>query len=231
MKSLHLTFQRVVDASMFMGIKLSPSLNLSHMFYADDAVFVGQWCDGNINPLIHVLECFYRASVLRINMSKSKIIRVHVKDEKVKYAASKLGCLILNTLFSYFGTKVGVTMSRVQAWKEVVDKVKSRLSNWKIKALSIRGRLTLLKLVLGSMHIFHISIFRVPLSVLRMLESIRSHFFNGHELRSIKATWVKWNRVLASKEKGGIGVSSLYALNRGLMLKWGWRFYSQKTSL
>nr|GEX02711.1 RNA-directed DNA polymerase, eukaryota, reverse transcriptase zinc-binding domain protein [Tanacetum cinerariifolium] len=69
------------------------------------------------------------------------------------------------------------------------------------------------------------------LSVLRMLESIRSHFFNGHELRSNKATWVKWNNVLASKEKGGFGVSSLYALNRGLMLKWVWRFYSQKTSL
>nr|GFA20128.1 RNA-directed DNA polymerase, eukaryota [Tanacetum cinerariifolium] len=37
--------ERVVDAGMFMGIKLSPSLNLVHMFYADDAVFVGQWCD------------------------------------------------------------------------------------------------------------------------------------------------------------------------------------------
>nr|GEX11258.1 RNA-directed DNA polymerase, eukaryota [Tanacetum cinerariifolium] len=137
MESLHLSFQRVVDAGMFMGIKLSLSLNLSHMFYADDVVFVGQWCDGNINTLVHVLECFYRASGLQINTSKSKIMGVHVEDEKVKYAASKLGCLILNTLFSYLGTKVGGSMSRVQAWKEVVDKVKSRLSNWKMKVVSI----------------------------------------------------------------------------------------------
>nr|GEZ46725.1 hypothetical protein [Tanacetum cinerariifolium] len=35
------------------------------------------------------------------------------------------------------GTKVGGNMSRVQAWTEVFDKVKSRLSNWKIKSLSI----------------------------------------------------------------------------------------------
>nr|GFB20285.1 RNA-directed DNA polymerase, eukaryota, reverse transcriptase zinc-binding domain protein [Tanacetum cinerariifolium]GFB21999.1 RNA-directed DNA polymerase, eukaryota, reverse transcriptase zinc-binding domain protein [Tanacetum cinerariifolium] len=82
--------ERVVDVGMFMGIRLTPSLNLSHMFYADDAVFVGQWCDGNINTLVHVLECFYRALGLRIIMSKSKIMGVHVKDEKVKYAASKL---------------------------------------------------------------------------------------------------------------------------------------------
>ncbi|GJY74414.1 hypothetical protein Tco_0478845, partial [Tanacetum coccineum] len=37
--------------------------------------------------------------------------------------------------------------------------------------------------------------------------------------------------VLASKEKGGLGVSSLYALNRGLMFKWVWRFFTQNTSL
>nr|GFA46467.1 RNA-directed DNA polymerase, eukaryota [Tanacetum cinerariifolium] len=93
------------------------------MFYADDAVFVGQWCDGNINTLVHVLECFFQASRLRINMCKSKIMGVNVGDEKVKSAASKLGCLILNTFFSYLGTKLGGNMSRVQAWTEVVDKV------------------------------------------------------------------------------------------------------------
>nr|GEW68932.1 RNA-directed DNA polymerase, eukaryota, reverse transcriptase zinc-binding domain protein [Tanacetum cinerariifolium] len=32
-------------------------------------------------------------------------------------------------------------------------------------------------------------------------------------------------------DKGGLGVASLYALNRGLMFKWIWRFYSQKSSL
>nr|GEZ36427.1 RNA-directed DNA polymerase, eukaryota [Tanacetum cinerariifolium] len=122
MESLHLSFQRVMDVGMFKGINLSPLVNLSHMFYADDAVFVGQWCDGNINTHVHVLECFFQASGLRINMCKSKIIGVNVGDEKVKSAASKLGCLILNTLFSYLGTKVGGNMSRLQAWTEVVDK-------------------------------------------------------------------------------------------------------------
>ncbi|GJS10936.1 RNA-directed DNA polymerase, eukaryota, reverse transcriptase zinc-binding domain protein [Tanacetum coccineum] len=197
MESLHLSFQRVVDAGMFKGIKLSQSLSLSHI----------------------------------INMSKSKIMGVNVEDEKVKHAASKLGCLTLKSPFLYLGTKVGATMSRVSDWKEVVEKVKSRLSKWKMKALSIGGRLTLLKSVLGSIPIFHMSIFRVPSSVLNMLESIRSHFFNGHELGSNKATWVKWSRVLTTIDHGGLGVSSLYALNRGLMVKWFWRFYSQKTSL
>nr|GFA81784.1 RNA-directed DNA polymerase, eukaryota, reverse transcriptase zinc-binding domain protein [Tanacetum cinerariifolium] len=37
--------------------------------------------------------------------------------------------------------------------------------------------------------------------------------------------------VLASKDKGGLGVSSLYAINRGLLFKWVWRFYSKDSSL
>ncbi|GJW92040.1 RNA-directed DNA polymerase, eukaryota [Tanacetum coccineum] len=231
MESLHLSFQSVVDVGLFKGIHLSPLVNLSHMFYADDAVFVGQWCDDNINTLVHVLECFFRASGLRINMSKSKIMGVNVGDDKIKVAASKLGCLILNTPFTYLGTKVGGNMSRVQAWTEIIDKVKSRLSNWKLKSLSIGGRLTLLKSVLGSIPIFHMSIFKVPLTVLRSLESIRCQFFNGHELKSNKSSWVKWNSVLAAKEKGGLGVSSLFALNRALLMKWFWRFYSHNDSL
>nr|GFC20977.1 hypothetical protein [Tanacetum cinerariifolium] len=80
-------------------------------------------------------------------------------------------------------------MSQIQAWEEVVERVKSRLSKWKMKTLSIGGRLTLLKSVLGSMSIFHMSIFKVPLGVLRKLESIRSHFFNGHDPNCNKASW------------------------------------------
>ncbi|GJS15689.1 RNA-directed DNA polymerase, eukaryota [Tanacetum coccineum] len=58
---------------------------------------------------------------------------------------------IHQTPFTYLGTKVGGNMSRKQAWKEVVDKVLSRLSRWKMKLLSIGGRLTLLNRSLMAM--------------------------------------------------------------------------------
>nr|GEV04155.1 RNA-directed DNA polymerase, eukaryota [Tanacetum cinerariifolium] len=46
-----------------------------------------------------------------------------------------------------------------------------------------------------------------------------------------KMSWVKWSRVLASKDKGGLGVSSFFALNRALLLKWVWRFRNDMISL
>ncbi|GKA78598.1 RNA-directed DNA polymerase, eukaryota, reverse transcriptase zinc-binding domain protein, partial [Tanacetum coccineum] len=203
MESLHISFQRVVDAGLFNGINLSSTVNLSHLFYTDDAIFIGQWNELNIDTLVRILECFFRASGLRINMSKSKIMGVNVEDAKVKIAANKLGCLVLKTPFTYLGTKVGENMHRKHAWNEVVEKVLSRLSRWKLKTLLLEED-------------SHFSSLR---------------FFNGHEHKSNKATWFKWNKVLTSKEKGGLGVSSLFALNRGLLFKWLWRFYSQKDSL
>ncbi|GJY01731.1 RNA-directed DNA polymerase, eukaryota, reverse transcriptase zinc-binding domain protein [Tanacetum coccineum] len=231
MESLHLSFQRIVNAGMFKGIVLDQSLCLSHMFYADDAIFLGEWSDGNISTLIHVLKCFFHASGLKINLNKSKIMGINVESAQVIQAAAKLGCLVLKCPFYYLGTRVGGSMTRVQAWQEIVEKVKSRLSKWKSKTLSIGGRLTLLKSVLGSIPVFHMSIFKVPSKVLHILESIRSHFFNGHDPGSKKASWVKWNNILTDKKRGGLGVSSLFALNRGLMIKWVWKFLSQKDSL
>ncbi|GJU77534.1 hypothetical protein Tco_1274604 [Tanacetum coccineum] len=60
MESLHISFQRVVDAGMFHGIDVGGLVNLSHMFYADDAVFIGEWSESNITSLIHVLDCFHK---------------------------------------------------------------------------------------------------------------------------------------------------------------------------
>ncbi|GJV15041.1 RNA-directed DNA polymerase, eukaryota, reverse transcriptase zinc-binding domain protein [Tanacetum coccineum] len=103
---------------------------------------------------------------------------------------------------------------------QAANKMVTRLSKWKMKTLSIGGRLTLLKAVLGSMPIYHMSIFKVPMKVLHHMESIRGRFFSGVNSNSKKSIWVKWSNVLCSKEKGDLGVSSLYALNRALMCKW-----------
>nr|GEW32566.1 nucleotide-binding alpha-beta plait domain-containing protein [Tanacetum cinerariifolium] len=124
---------------LFTRIKINFMVNLSHLFYVDDAIFLGQWSELNIDSLVQVLECFFWASGLRINMCKSKIMGINMVDGKVKNAAVKLGCLVLKTPLTYLGTKVGDIMSRKHAWKEVVDKVLFHLSRWKMKILSIGG--------------------------------------------------------------------------------------------
>nr|GEY43236.1 RNA-directed DNA polymerase, eukaryota, reverse transcriptase zinc-binding domain protein [Tanacetum cinerariifolium] len=47
----------------------------------------------------------------------------------------------------------------------------------------------------------------------------------------VKIMWGAWDKILASKKNGGLGVSSFHALNHALLLKWVWRFISQDGSL
>ncbi|GKA03685.1 RNA-directed DNA polymerase, eukaryota, reverse transcriptase zinc-binding domain protein [Tanacetum coccineum] len=133
--------------------------------------------------------------------------------------------------FPYLGINIGDHMSRIKDWDNVIEKVLCRLSKWKMKSLSIGGRLTLLKSVLGSTPLYYMSMYKVPIQVLNKLESIRYHFFNGVEHNVRKMSFVKWKNVLASKEKGSLGVPSFYGLNRALIFKWIWRFRSQNSSI
>nr|GEV99747.1 putative nuclease HARBI1 [Tanacetum cinerariifolium] len=100
-------------------------------------------------------------------------------------------------------------MSRIQFWNETIERMACGLSKWKLKTVSIG----------------------VPKNVLHRMESMRSYFFNGAELSSKRSVWVKWKHALASKDKCGLGVSSLFALNRALMFKCVWRFITQGSSL
>ncbi|GJR51970.1 RNA-directed DNA polymerase, eukaryota [Tanacetum coccineum] len=231
MESLHLSFLRVVNEGLFKGIQLSESVSISHLFYADDAMFIGEWSEGNLANILKILKCFYLASGLQINIHKSQVLGVGVPRYVVDHAASIIGCSVMNNQFRYLGVKVGESMSRHKAWDDIIHKLTSRLSNWKAKTLSIGGRLTLLKSVLGASPIYSMSIYKVPKGVLKIMEAIRNRFFNGADISDRKITWAAWDKILASKKNGGLGVSSFFALNRALLLKWVWRFISQDGSL
>ncbi|GJX38825.1 RNA-directed DNA polymerase, eukaryota [Tanacetum coccineum] len=198
----------------------------SHLFYADDAMFIGEWSEHNLHNIVKVLNCFHLASGLKINIAKSQVLGVRVSQNVVLQAANGIGCAVLNTPFRYLGVTVGECMSQKSAWVGLVNKLQARLSKWKVKTLSIGGRLTLLKSVLGASPIYYMSIFKVPKGVLKTMESIRSKFFNGVDSSDRKISWVAWDNVLASKLNGGLGVSSFFALNSALLLKWVWRFIS-----
>nr|GEV71324.1 RNA-directed DNA polymerase, eukaryota [Tanacetum cinerariifolium] len=137
--SLHLSFQNLVNEGHFKRVSVSSSLHLSHLFYADDIIFMGQWSVSNINTLVQALDCFYKDSGLRMNLQKSKLMGISVEDETVSRAASKMGCCTLTTPFLYLGVKVSGSMSRIKSWDEIEAKLHSDLSKWKMKTLSSGG--------------------------------------------------------------------------------------------
>ncbi|GJZ89439.1 hypothetical protein Tco_0661221 [Tanacetum coccineum] len=94
-----------------------------------------------------------------------------------------------------------------------------------------RSRLTLLKSVLGASPIYNLSIFKASVGILKDIERILSNFFKGADLSDRKISWVAWDKALASKKSGGLGISSYFALNRVFTLTMVVSFISQDGSL
>ncbi|GJS34700.1 RNA-directed DNA polymerase, eukaryota [Tanacetum coccineum] len=115
MESFHLAFSRATDAGVFNGIRIGSSLMISHLFYADDAVFIGEWSQDNLIGIMHILRCFSLLSGLSINIKKSHLLGIGVPSSRVKPAAESLGCSVMSTPFNYLGIKVGGNMSMVNS--------------------------------------------------------------------------------------------------------------------
>ncbi|GJR43314.1 RNA-directed DNA polymerase, eukaryota [Tanacetum coccineum] len=56
-------------------LRLITPITISHLFYADDAVFVGEWSDDNLTRIMQVLHCFSLSSGLKINVKKKSSSR------------------------------------------------------------------------------------------------------------------------------------------------------------
>lgn len=71
-------------------------------------------------------------------------------------------------------------------------------------------------------------LFRTPGVVNNYLEKLRARFFWGQEEDIRELHWVKWDCVMASKEKGGLDIGSLDAFNKAFLFKWKWEFLKNK---
>ncbi|GJU50880.1 RNA-directed DNA polymerase, eukaryota, reverse transcriptase zinc-binding domain protein [Tanacetum coccineum] len=115
-------------------------------------------------------------------------------------------------------------MSRSINWIPLVERFQKRLSKWKVNSLSFRGRLTLIKSVLGSLGVYFFSTFKAPKKIVNKLEGIRRRFFCGGNVDEDKISWIAWNKVVSPWKNGGLGIGSLMESNQSLLAKWWCRF-------
>ncbi|GJT17097.1 RNA-directed DNA polymerase, eukaryota, reverse transcriptase zinc-binding domain protein [Tanacetum coccineum] len=232
MEGLHNAFADAVGNGLISGININnSSINISHLFFADDVIITTGWNARDLENIIRVLHVFYLASGLKINIHKSNIYGIGVNEDEVYNMASNAGCIAGNIPFNYLGLPIGSNMKSIASWKMLIDRFRSRLSTWKASLLSIGGRLTLIKSVLGSLGIYYLSIFRAPESVLNDLERIRSNFFWGGNQDGKKMAWVKWPIILNSYDNGGLNIGSLKAFNLALLQKWRWKLFTSPNDL
>ncbi|GJW96601.1 RNA-directed DNA polymerase, eukaryota, reverse transcriptase zinc-binding domain protein [Tanacetum coccineum] len=217
--------------SPFLFILVMEGLHNAFADAVDDVIITTDWNTRDLENIIRVLHVFYLASRLKINIHKSNIYGIGVNEDEVYNMASNAGCIAGNIPFIYLGPPIGSNMKSIASWKMLIDRFRSRLSTWKASLLSIGGRLTFIKSVLGSLGIYYLFIFRALESVLNDLERVRSNFFWGDNQDGKKMAWVKWSIILNSYDNGGLNIGSLKAFNLALLQKWRWRLFTSPNDL
>ncbi|GJZ12412.1 putative RNA-directed DNA polymerase, eukaryota, reverse transcriptase zinc-binding domain protein [Tanacetum coccineum] len=201
MEGLHVAIEDAIFTSLFRGLSIgSQGLHISHFLYADDALLIGEWNEQNINNLT-VLSCFYMVSGIQINIQKSNLFGLAIQQSEVERLSSGTGCNASSLPFTYLGLPVGVNMKNEASLCPVIDKVKKRISNWKVNMLSSGGHLTLIKSMLGSLGNYHMSLFKAHIKVCNSIESLRARFSLGSKDEDRKISWIKWKQALETKEE------------------------------
>lgn len=77
MEGFHVALVRAQLANAFRGISVS-GMEISPLFYADDAVLLINWDLKNTNMIVCIMCCFFLTSGLKISLLKSKLIGVGV---------------------------------------------------------------------------------------------------------------------------------------------------------
>uniref|UniRef100_A0A251VRU4 Putative RNA-directed DNA polymerase, eukaryota, Reverse transcriptase zinc-binding domain protein n=1 Tax=Helianthus annuus TaxID=4232 RepID=A0A251VRU4_HELAN len=232
METLSCLVRKAVEESVIKGIQLpNDGPLLSHLFFADDALLVGEWSEENLMNIVRLLRCFHICSGLKINVVKSSIFGVGVPPSEVSMLAGIVGCKADSFPVTYLGLKVGSNMSRVNNWRPLFDIFEARLSLWKSALLSFGGRITLVRSVLESLPSYYFSLYKAPVQVIAGLERLIKKFLWGGSSDVRKTHWVAWERLTLPKKKGGVGISRLNHINIALLSKWGWRYKREKNNM
>ncbi|KAJ9562069.1 hypothetical protein OSB04_007229 [Centaurea solstitialis] len=202
-EGLNVALLEAIDGNVFQGINLPHGGPIiSHLQYADDAIFIGNWSEDNALNLLSLLRCFYMSSGLMVNLSKTVLMGVGVNSDEVVNLANLLNCSSGSLPFNYLGFPVGASMNKCSHWQPILDKFQSKLSSWKAPLLSCGGRITLCKSVLRALGVYYFSLYKAPIK-----------------------------DVISPMEFGGLGVGSLRSLNLALLAKWCWRLKTDRAAL
>ncbi|XP_022003153.1 uncharacterized protein LOC110900576 [Helianthus annuus] len=180
-----------------------------NLCFADDLLLFSRGDVNLVKVIMRSLKEFEEVSGLVPSNSKSTVFICNVPSrtksrilELIPFEEGKLP-------IKYLGVPLLASRLLVKDCKVLVERMNTRILDWKNRFLSFAGRLQLVISVLSSIHVYWASVFILPASIIKELESKMKWFLWGHGTVSKGRAKVAWKEVCLPKVEGGLGVSLL----------------------
>jgi hypothetical protein len=151
-------------------------VRLHTSLYADDIAIFFKPFPSDIEHLEQLLCSFGAATRLCNNVLKLEILPIGCEDINLTPILGQFQAKLTTLPCKYLGLPLRLGKLRREDEHELIDRVASKLPNWKGRLLNKARHLALVKLVLSSVVLYHMTMFKLSKWPLKRIDHIRRRF-------------------------------------------------------
>jgi hypothetical protein len=192
------------------GIKLNESTEAKISQYVDDTVlYLNSNC--MVQEALNIVESFGKASGSRLNRQKTECLVM--KEDKL----NSMGSDITATLgpVKLLGIPVGKIDKKNEFWDNLIKKIEKRYSFWKMRDLSLFGKVHVIKSLGMSMVLYASNMLSVSETYIDKITKLNYEFLWGG-----KRPLMKQEICVLPRNHGGLGMFDLRIALKTQRVKW-----------
>ena len=204
------------------GIKVSNNEKKITQFADDTSCTVLDW--QSIELIFTTLKIFSKYSGLTTNLDKSTIL--WLGPWKKKIIPKEYNLKVLPDNLDVLGLNIGVNVDKSEEnnFHEKINKMEKRFTMWKLRNLTILGRILIAKTFGMSNLIYSMSILDILKKIIKIAQQKINQFIWNEKIAK-----VKHNTLISSFQEGGLKAPDLESQNKALRLVWLNRLSKRKS--